>query len=365
MSERARSSRKHSEEAPPLKGRQRLSKSSTQQLQTQPAPQPRSMQPAPAPVRPPESSSRLTSRTESLGDASYGPRNVRRVSETAALPVSHHIHQGVASQQARRAQPAARQQESARHTGYPPSTAVDPRRATARAVALPQPSLSRITGTFSPQYMGLLAVALTSILVIFMLVRPNALPTMSTMVAARAPAANSLSAAAVPVEGGLLPLMPTPDGQHTLLGRSSLTPEQIDAVLAEYGSPAQGTGRVWVEIGNRFNLNAAYALAFFVHESGAGTAQNWAGLKPDGSTTHNVGNIICAGYATCYGRFRDYNSWERGIEDWYELIAYEYVQGRNIHTLEDIIPIYAPSFENDVPQYVNVVASLIKKWGEL
>ena len=54
--------------------------------------------------------------------------------------------------------------------------------------------------------------------------------------------------------------------------------------------------------------------------------------KPGGATTHNVGNIICAGYATCYGRFRDYDTWSQGIEDWYKLIAREYVDGRGAQT---------------------------------
>jgi hypothetical protein len=86
------------------------------------------------------------------------------------------------------------------------------------------------------------------------------------------------------------------------------------------------------------------------------------GRKPDGSTTHNIGNIICAGYPTCYGRFRDYASWEAGIEDWYRLIAVEYVEWRGVHTVEEIVPIYAPVVENDVPAYINAVNRLVAEW---
>ncbi len=159
-----------------------------------------------------------------------------------------------------------------------------------------------------------------------------------------------------------LPL--TPAGEHTLLGASTITAEQVDAVLAEYGSPAAGTGAIWIEMGQQYNINAAYALAFFIHESSAGTNPGWAGIKPDGATTHNIGNIICAGYATCFGRFRDYAGWREGIQDWYRLIADEYVEWRGVHTVEQIIPIYAPSFENNVPAYVNAVATLVNSWQQ-
>jgi murein DD-endopeptidase MepM/ murein hydrolase activator NlpD len=155
---------------------------------------------------------------------------------------------------------------------------------------------------------------------------------------------------------------PNPPGNYHLRGAPSLTAAQADEILAAYGSPAQGTGRAWVEIGERYNIDPAFALAFFIHESSAGTNPNWAGFKADGSTTHNVGNIICAGYATCYGRFRDYDSWETGIADWYRLIDDEYIKGRGTQTVADIIPIYAPAFENDVNGYVRAVEQLVDGW---
>ena len=158
-------------------------------------------------------------------------------------------------------------------------------------------------------------------------------------------------------------LPPAPLGQHSVLGQATISADIVDRILAKYGSPAAGTGRVWIEIGERYGIDPAYALAFFIHESSAGTNPGWAGLKPGGGSTHNIGNIICAGYATCYGRFRDYSSWEEGIEDWYKLIDTEYVGGRGAQTVEQIIPIYAPSNDNnDVPNYVNTVIGLVESW---
>jgi len=157
------------------------------------------------------------------------------------------------------------------------------------------------------------------------------------------------------------PALPPGDG-HSVLGPPTLTAAQIDRILAAWGSPAAGTGAAWIAYGMQYGIDPAYALAFFIHESGAGTAPGWAGRKPDGGTTHNIGNIICAGYQRCYGRFRDYASWEEGIADWYRLIAVEYVAWRGVHTVEEIVPIYAPAVENNVSAYIDAVNRLVAEW---
>lgn len=157
---------------------------------------------------------------------------------------------------------------------------------------------------------------------------------------------------------------PNPVGDYRLASAPSLAAEDIDAILLSYGSPAYGTGQIWVDMGRSYNIDPAFALAFFIHESTAGSHPGWAGHKPNGGTTHNVGNIICAGYPTCHGRFRDYGSWEEGIEDWYRLIHDEYIKGRGTETVADIIPIYAPAFENDVDAYVAVVENKVDSWRE-
>jgi hypothetical protein len=155
-----------------------------------------------------------------------------------------------------------------------------------------------------------------------------------------------------------------PAGEHSVVGEPSIDAAAIDTILSKYGSPAAGTGRSWVHLGRQYGIDPAYAVAFFIHESSAGTNPGWAGMKPDGSTTHNVGNIICAGYSTCFNRFRDYASWDEGIADWYKLISHEYVNGRGAASVEQIIPIYAPSFENDVDGYVQTVVMLVEGWRQ-
>lgn len=154
-----------------------------------------------------------------------------------------------------------------------------------------------------------------------------------------------------------------PPGSSSISGVPTITASRIDEILRLYNSPAQGTGQIWIDEGIAYNINPVYALAFFMHESNLGTNPAWSGWKDDGSNTHNVGNIICAGYSRCYGRFRDYSTWEEGIRDWYRLIAVEYIDQRGIHTVEDIIPVYAPEVENDVATYIGSVRDYAYQWS--
>jgi hypothetical protein len=150
--------------------------------------------------------------------------------------------------------------------------------------------------------------------------------------------------------------------QDDLRRLPSISAAQIDSILASYGSPATGQGQAFYALGARYGIDPAYALAFFIHESTAGTNPGWAGLKPDGSTTHNIGNVICAGYPTCFGCFRDYSDWAKGIEDWYALLTNEYFP-RGLTTVEAIVPVYAPSSDNNnVGAYVSAVNGMVEGW---
>jgi hypothetical protein len=152
-------------------------------------------------------------------------------------------------------------------------------------------------------------------------------------------------------------------GNTSIRGTPTITAARIDEILRTYNSPAQGTGQIWIDEGIAYNINPVYALAFFMHESNLGTNPEWSGWKEDGTSTHNVGNIICAEYARCHGRFRDYATWQEGIHDWYRLIAFEYIDQRGIHTVEEIIPVYAPEVENDVATYIGSVREYALEWS--
>ncbi len=168
------------------------------------------------------------------------------------------------------------------------------------------------------------------------------------------PPAVPTAAAAAPASAGM-----------SILGPPTVSPALIDAVLAQYRSPATGQGQTIHALGVQYGVDPAFLLAFFIHESGAGSNPRWAGIKPDGSTTHNVGNIVCTPGWRCHGRFRDYDSWAAGIEDWYKLITDLYVRQWERTTVEAIIPKYAPAADNNnEAAYIQQVRTLVTTWRE-
>jgi len=134
----------------------------------------------------------------------------------------------------------------------------------------------------------------------------------------------------------------------------SITAQQIDNILQKYNSPATGSGKDFVELGQQYGIDPAYALAFFIHESSAGTT----GVAVQ---TKNIGNIVCAGYATCIGRFRSYSTWREALEDWYKLLNTEYIP-KGLDTVDKVVPVYAPAVENDVDAYVTSVETSVHEW---
>jgi hypothetical protein len=148
-----------------------------------------------------------------------------------------------------------------------------------------------------------------------------------------------------------LPASPSVPAAPTIadgvVGGPSLSADFINHVLTVADSPAAGTGQALYDLSVQYRIDDAYALATFWHESSYGKA-GWA------FTDHSLGNIVCAGYPTCSGRFRWYASWQEGYEDFYRLIAREYA-ARGLVTLDTIIPVYAPATENDTAEYISTL----------
>jgi hypothetical protein len=142
------------------------------------------------------------------------------------------------------------------------------------------------------------------------------------------------------------------DVRHT----PSVDAAAIRQVLQKYNSPAIGAADAMYNLGVEYGIDPAFCLAFFVNESTAGTA----GVA---RTTKSVGNIrTTAGYADYQG-YRKYDSWEQGIEDWYRLIRDLYIGQWNLTTVDQIIPVYAPTFDNNNPDhYVSTVKKLVSTW---
>ncbi len=141
----------------------------------------------------------------------------------------------------------------------------------------------------------------------------------------------------------------------SVLGPPTISAAKIDQVLATYNSPAVGKGQAMYDLGIKYGIDPAYCLAFFIHESTAGT-------KGVATVTKSIGNIrVTPGYQDYQG-YRKYNSWDEGIEDWYKLIRDLYINEWKLVTLQQIIPVYAPPIENDTDHYVETVRNQVNGW---
>lgn len=143
---------------------------------------------------------------------------------------------------------------------------------------------------------------------------------------------------------------------QSVIGRPTLAPAFMNHVLASAHSPAQGTGQALYDLSVRYGIDDAVALAFFQHESLFGTT----GVA---RYTLSLGNIRCsAGYRCMYG-YRAYASWIVGYADWYQLIATLYIRTWHLSTVEQIVPVYAPTSDgNNVPAYIAAVEQAVKQW---
>jgi len=145
-------------------------------------------------------------------------------------------------------------------------------------------------------------------------------------------------------------------GSYSVIGQPTIRAEFINRVLSAYSSPAAGTGEAVFELGKKYDIDPVFALAFFEHESSFGTT----GVA---RATLSPGNIrASAGYAQIEG-YRAYRSWTAGFEDWYQLIKNLYVGQWGLTTVEQIVPVYAPSSDNnDVSAYISAVENAVDQW---
>jgi Mannosyl-glycoprotein endo-beta-N-acetylglucosaminidase len=109
--------------------------------------------------------------------------------------------------------------------------------------------------------------------------------------------------------------------------------------------PGATIGQVFTEMGRKYGVNPAYAVAFFIKESSCGTLG-------DNLASRNFGNIrLTPGHTTLDGVWRAYPTWTDGMEDWFKLIREVYLNN-GLNTLDEVVSVYAPSFENDSELYM-------------
>jgi hypothetical protein len=146
------------------------------------------------------------------------------------------------------------------------------------------------------------------------------------------------------------------DTRYEVTGVPTIDADFINQVLDFYHSPARGKGQSLYDLGVQYGIDPVYALAFFMQESRFGTT----GVA---QVTLSLGNIRATpGYAS-YDGYRKYKTWEEGFEDWYKLIKVQYVEEWKLTTIDQIVPVYAPSSDNnDVSAYIQGVEEAVNTW---
>ncbi len=110
-------------------------------------------------------------------------------------------------------------------------------------------------------------------------------------------------------------------------------------------------------------IDPVFEMAFAAKETEFGIT------GPGRSPQRNIHGIVCNSWdgGTCDGpyhlRFSAYSSYVHAVEAWAKLILERgtYVDAGNT-TVAQILPIYAPSFENDTQGYIAQVQSWVRNW---
>lgn len=158
--------------------------------------------------------------------------------------------------------------------------------------------------------------------------------------------------------GPLPPKVPIPTnaGPYSVIGKPTITVDFINRVLASYNSPAAGKGQALYNLGVKYNIDPAFALAFFLHESTMGTAG-------EARTSLSLGNLRCIPNYKCQDGYAWFNTWEDGFNAWYALIRNLYVDYWGRITVDQIIPKYAPTADNNnEAAYISSVKHTLDTW---
>lgn len=157
---------------------------------------------------------------------------------------------------------------------------------------------------------------------------------------------------------------------YSVVGQPTMTAAQVDRVLQNAGSPAQGTGTAVYALSLKYGIDDAFAVAFFQHESTFGTrGEAQSSLSPGNlrcipdAACVNTSGQPCQTEQSCYAAFP---TWEAGFEAWYQLIRTLYVDIWHLTTIEQIIPRYAPNADhNDEANYISSVEASVAAFREV
>lgn len=152
----------------------------------------------------------------------------------------------------------------------------------------------------------------------------------------------------------------------TVVAEPRISEAKFELVLNQHQSPAAAEARQLYRICVAEGIDPAVALAFFYHESSLGKAgickefdlKNWGNVRTPEDP--KLGQSI---QIPGRGPFCKYATWSMGLLDWCKRMKGPKYAGAGLHTVETIIPKYAPSSDGNAPNsYIKAVRSLVEDW---
>lgn len=155
---------------------------------------------------------------------------------------------------------------------------------------------------------------------------------------------------------------------YAVQGAPRISPELFQEVLTLAQSPAaaENAGDALYAIPVAYGLDPGVALAFFFHESKYGTmgiarTTNGWGNQRRSPTGRGEVRVIPG-----RGPFAHYTSWADSLHDWCALILGAVYVGAGRDLVSEIIPVYAPSSDNNKPAaYIASVVRAVTAWHRL
>jgi hypothetical protein len=133
-------------------------------------------------------------------------------------------------------------------------------------------------------------------------------------------------------------------------------------LLRKYQSPAAPLATGCYHICVECSIDPAVALAFFAKESTFGRygvavqTKSWGNMRRPWKEERSTGSTSHP--------FAIYPDWQTSLRDWCEYLRGFYVEERGLETVEAILPVYAPSSENDTEHYISQVRRWVATWQE-
>lgn len=131
-------------------------------------------------------------------------------------------------------------------------------------------------------------------------------------------------------------------------------------------SPAAKVAEAAYAVCLAWGVDPAVALAFYVHESSAGTkgvaatSLNWGNLR--------IGRRAQINRETAEGRpyFAFYTNWLSSLDDFCELLRSRLYEGDGRKTVREVLPRFAPALDrNDPTAYADFVNRSVETWERL